>query len=566
MKTTKKLSILAISLFVLVGSLSLSSPALAATPMLNIAQPDTNNIVRISVNNADPNSVLSLNQQQGNGPTIYTTNFGQTDNSGNFSQLFTLSTDHSSTPIQISAIVNGQRSNTIFVTPYSSYSYNNGNNGYNNNNNYNYNNSFTLGQNNVSVNAGQTVSVSIVNGYNNNYSYNNTYYVSSNSNNSVATITVSGNSLNVYGISAGTTTASICQNSGAVGCVSLFVTVSGNNYYNNNSQITFSSTNPTVGIGQTTAVTLFSNSYNNSYNNGSYYISSNSNSNAVSAYISGSTLNLTGVTTGTSSITVCQNSNGTQCATLFVTANGNYYNNNNYNNNGSLTFSPSSVSVIAGQTSLVTIYSNYSGYNNGYSNYTVSSNSNPNVATVTVSGNALNVYGVNAGSTTVSVCQTTNYQCNSLYISVTGYTNNYNNNYNNGNGNVLGASLFSNGTLVSDNGTIYETYKNTKSGFANYAAFTGLGFSLSNVVNASTNGLTFSNYIITTPYTSHPWGTWVKNGNTVYFADQFGLIPISDYNVFLNNGGNSNNVVAANNYDMQRPLEQVMTLNDARLR
>ena len=101
--------------------------------------------------------------------------------------------------------------------------------------------------------------------------------------------------------------------------------------------------------------------------------------------------------------------------------------------------------------------------------------------------------------------------------------------------------------------------------FSNYSAFTGLGYSASNVVNVGYSSLTQSSYAISTANASHPWGTWIKMGTTVYFVYEQGLIPISSYDVFTSNGGQPNFIVSANNYDYQLPVLSIMTYNDPRL-
>ncbi|MDE2399801.1 MAG: hypothetical protein KGL67_02210 [Patescibacteria group bacterium] len=87
--------------------------------------------------------------------------------------------------------------------------------------------------------------------------------------------------------------------------------------------------------------------------------------------------------------------------------------------------SQSSVSLAVGQSTTVYAY-NVSTY------LYISNNYNPSVATVSINGNNILIYGNSNGSTTATICENNNYSCNTLYITVTGYYNNYNNyNYNN---------------------------------------------------------------------------------------------------------------------------------------
>ncbi|HEX3095729.1 MAG TPA: hypothetical protein VHQ20_01255 [Patescibacteria group bacterium] len=137
---------------------------------------------------------------------------------------------------------------------------------------------------------------------------------------------------------------------------------------------------------------------------------------------------------------------------------------------------------------------------------------------------------------------------------------------NNDGGQVLPASTFANGALVQDNGTVYIIYRGQKSAFANESAFLGNGFSWSNVFYGNTAGIPLVYIISSAGYTSHPWGSWIRSGDTIYFVYETGLIPISSYSIFLNNGGNPNLIVPANWYDMRLDLLSKMKTDDSRLR
>jgi hypothetical protein len=133
-------------------------------------------------------------------------------------------------------------------------------------------------------------------------------------------------------------------------------------------------------------------------------------------------------------------------------------------------------------------------------------------------------------------------------------------------GSVQGTSVYANGTLlmVNNDKTIFIVYRNRLTGFGNYPAFTGLGFKLGNVIRTDV-ALTNSGYVVTTANASHPWGSWVKSGNTIYFVHESGLIPISSYDIFINNGGNPALVVPANVYDLRLNQLPLMVAGDARL-
>jgi hypothetical protein len=125
---------------------------------------------------------------------------------------------------------------------------------------------------------------------------------------------------------------------------------------------------------------------------------------------------------------------------------------------------------------------------------------------------------------------------------------------------------YSNGQLINENGTVFIVYKNTKSGFANADVFKALGYSFKNVITVKNSGLTDSGYVVTKTNAQHPWGTWVKDGSTIYFVYESGLIPISSWSVFTGNGGKANYIVKANSYDLALTRLDVMTSNDSRLK
>ncbi len=398
---------------------------------------------------------------------------------------------------------------------------------------------------NVSLTAGQSQTVTIYN--NNNYNYNNSYYISSNGNPNVATASISGSSLYLNGLASGSTSISVCQNN-VSSCATLYVTVTGS-VLGSNTNLWFSPANPNLYVGQSLAVSINSSAYAAVYpyyNNTSYYISSNSNSNIASASISGTVLNLYAYQNGSTSISVCHSSLS-YCSTLYVTVGGG-------SSGGNLSVSQPSVTVGINQNVNVTVY--------GSGSYYISSNSNSGVATASLSGNALSIYGRQYGSTTLSICQSGGYSaCVSVYVTVSGYSNGGGLTY----PGVLGASTYANGQLISENGTVYIVYKNTKTGFVSAGVFTGLGYKFSNVTEVGNSGLVDSGYAIRTNYSSHPWGAWVKSGVAVYMVHEQGLIPVPDWNTFLNNAGQAGFIVSANLYDLALPRLSPMTYGDVRL-
>jgi hypothetical protein len=471
----------------------------------------------------------------------------------------------------------------------------------------------TLSQTSVFLTVNQSSSVTA-------YSTNGgSVYISSNSNPSVVSSYVSGNTISLSALAAGSSTISICGNN--VSCTSLFVTVTGSIPTN----VSFSPSSVTLGYQQNTTVSVYSNGVSGQ----NYYVSSNSNPNAVSASVSGSTLYLYGQSQGSSTITVCVNNQGS-CGSLFVTVTG--------QTNSQITFSQNPVNLNSQQSSSVIVYGN----NSVNTNYFISTNSNPNVASATVSGSNVYIYGQNHGTTNVTVCQTGNtcavlvvnvnfpnnggnlilntaslpqYTVNQFYSSqlvISGGQNPYTFYLNSGSlppgmslssggqisgtsaasgtytfsirvndnfgrtytsqnltlssGSVLGSQTYANGTLVNDNGTIYIIYKNLKSAFANMTAFSGLGYRTSNVIKGSTSSQLTSGYVVGSANGPHPWGSWIKYGTTVYFVHETGLIPVSSYDIFVNNGGSNAAAVNANSHDLVKTILPVMSYNDSRLK
>ncbi len=380
----------------------------------------------------------------------------------------------------------------------------------------------------VNMTSGQTTNVNI-------YSsggYGSGYYISSNSNSFIAAANISGSQLNLTAQNSGSTTITVCQTSSSSSCGNLLVTVTGSS---GGSYITFSQNNLNLNSGQSVNVTV--------YGNGSYYISSNSNSNVASASLSGNTINIYANNFGNSAIVICQN-NPYGCGTLMVnvTGSGGY--------GGTLYFNSTTLPVmVLGQ------YYNYqlqvSGGSTPY-NFQVISGQLPNGLYMSTSGL---IYGTpqNSSQSSFTIKVNDNYGRTATA------------NFNIGGGGVLGASIYPSGQLIKENGTVYIIYRGQKNGFASATAFTNFGFKFSNVLATGYTGIPDSGYVISNSNTSHPWGSWVQSGSTIYFVHQDGLIPVPAWDIFINNRGQSSFVVPANIYDFQRTILSPMVNNDSRL-
>ncbi len=248
-----------------------------------------------------------------------------------------------------------------------------------------------LSQNNLSLTAGQVISISVTGGT--------MPYAVIQNNDGKASYSLNGQIVTITGISQGASSASVCSNAG--GCITLNVNVNGNGTTVSTVQPTFSQNNVVLGPSQTAAVYLVG--------NGGYFISNNSNPGIVSGSISGSSIVLTGIAAGSANLLVCQT--GGQCNSLYVSV-GNAVSNVSA---APITFDQNSVSLYVGGNKNVNIYGG-SGVG-----YYISYNSNPNAVGVYVSGSALNITGNQAGSAVLSVCSSSNV-CSSISVSILGVT------------------------------------------------------------------------------------------------------------------------------------------------
>ncbi|HTY40146.1 MAG TPA: peptidoglycan-binding domain-containing protein [Candidatus Paceibacterota bacterium] len=239
----------------------------------------------------------------------------------------------------------------------------------------------TFSQTNVSLTSGNSQAVLI-------YGGNGTYNVTMNSNTGAVSTSLSGGTLTLYGLAAsGSATINICDSVGVCGYV--YATVGSSS----GQSVIFSPSNPTVSVGQMTYVTLSGST--------SYYISSNGNSNVAQASLTGSTLTITGIASGSDTITICPATGS--CNALYISVGS--------TGSSAVIFSPSSPTLVVGQTTYVTA-------SNG-SNFYISSNPYPGIAQASVSGSSITLYGAAAGSDSISICSGTG-GCSTLYVTVSG--------------------------------------------------------------------------------------------------------------------------------------------------
>ena len=245
--------------------------------------------------------------------------------------------------------------------------------------------SLSFSQNNVTVVSGQNLPITVSGG-------NGAYTIQYNSNPSVIGASLSGSVLTLStGATTGSASITLCStDQGACGVVNASAGDS------SSVTVSFSNASPTVATNQSATVQVYGPS------GVTYYVSSNSNPSYVQANLSGTTLTLTGLAQGSSSITVCTSS-GT-CASLTATI--------TYAATGAnLALSQTSLSLGVGASATVTV-------SGGEQPYSLSGGTSA-VAQTTLAGSSVTVYGVARGASSVLVCSAGG-GCVPLSISVSG--------------------------------------------------------------------------------------------------------------------------------------------------
>jgi len=241
--------------------------------------------------------------------------------------------------------------------------------------------SLSFSQNSPALSLGQTTSVVLSGGGSN------SYYVSSNSNNNAIQTTLSSNILTLHGLSSGSSIITVCSSVNS--CNTLTATV---NYVSTGGSISLSQNSLSLTVGQTVSITV-------SGGDAPYNLPSNGGS-TFTAVLNGNILNITGNSSGSSTIPVCSSGGG--CINLSVSVSG----------TGSLqpVLSKNSISLEKGQSGTVSITNTGSFY--------VSNNSNQNIASVSVSGNTITISALNGGTSSANICQSGG-QCTVLSVTVT---------------------------------------------------------------------------------------------------------------------------------------------------
>jgi hypothetical protein len=246
----------------------------------------------------------------------------------------------------------------------------------------------SLSANTASVVSGQNLPITISGG-------NGVYQILNNSNSNVIQASISSSVLTLStGASSGSASITVCTSDNALCGVVVATAGSASSV-----TLSFSNSAPVVSTSQGTTVTIYGPS------GVQFYVSTNTNPSIVQANLSGTTLTLTGITAGSSAITVCA-STGT-CATLTATV-------QYVSTGGNLTISQNTLSLLAGQNSTITI-------SGGDQPYFISGGTS-SVSQETLNNTTLTVYGVATGTSSVNVCSAGG-GCVLLVVTVNGGTN-----------------------------------------------------------------------------------------------------------------------------------------------
>jgi len=247
--------------------------------------------------------------------------------------------------------------------------------------------SLSFSQNNITIASGQNVPISITGGtgYYMVQNNTNTAAVQTSMNGSIITISTTG--------TAGTASVTVCSTDmNACGIINVTVgSVS-------TTPLTFSQNDVQLSIGGTTSVSV-----SGGPTGSVYYISSNSNTGAVAVSMptNSTTLTLTGISNGTSVVTVCTSMGS--CGSLSVTV-------SYVSNGGPITLSQNTLSLLAGQTLPITIAGGTTPYN--------LLNPETNVVSSSINGNVLSITAISAGMSLVNVCSKGG-ACTGINITVT---------------------------------------------------------------------------------------------------------------------------------------------------
>ncbi|MDO8582208.1 MAG: SH3 domain-containing protein [bacterium] len=229
------------------------------------------------------------------------------------------------------------------------------------------------------------------------------YYISSNTNSGVAQATISGKVVTVIGGSTvGSTVITVCSTTVNNTCGGLNVVLNSTSAGYSSTTLTFSQNVVSLPQGETSNVTVTGG------NNSGYSISSNSDSNVVTASVNGTSnvVNLYGNAVGSAIVSVCATSAGTTCASLYVTVSPAL---------STVILSANTIALTLGEKKIVSIVG-------GNSKTTVYANSNTAVVSTFLSSDGAAIVltgGTTVGTSVVTVCPTDAYSSKCATVSAT---------------------------------------------------------------------------------------------------------------------------------------------------
>ncbi|MFA5184734.1 MAG: peptidoglycan-binding domain-containing protein [Patescibacteria group bacterium] len=365
----KKIFSLGISCLMIMGFLALVPAAQAATPTLVLTSGDGDN-VQVDVT-GDPNSSILLSYQKSDGvPRLQF--LGSTSSNGSFSQSVSTTNYGIAANSSVYVTVNNKQSASV-AWPYSATT---------------AAGAISLNQTGLVLNVGQSSTLTVSN------LGSSLLYLLNNSNPQIANINISGSQITVLANTYGQTVMTVCTLGTTSNCASAYITVQNSGA----TALTFTQTSLTIAYGQSSTVSVL----NGNTTSGSYTILSNSNPSTISSSIDGSTITLrANSSSGKAAITVCS-VNMSSCGIINASA--------GTTSSSSLVFSQTTPTLLIGQSLNIPI--------SGGTSYSVSSNSNSNVVSATITNtNNLTLAGNNTGSSVVTVCAS-NGNCGSVTATV----------------------------------------------------------------------------------------------------------------------------------------------------
>lgn len=237
-------------------------------------------IVTIS---GDPNSLVTLYYSTSSG--IQARSLGNTNSTGFFNTTLAIREYNVLPGGAVYVVVNGQQSASVSWPYYSTSS------------------TIFFSQSTVSLSVGQYSSITA-------YTTGGSLYVSSSSNPSAASVSITGSTISIYGQGIGSSTITICQSPSSIFCGTIYIIVGGS-YINPNYPTGLSLSSLMIPSG---SVATIVGSPGVGLN-----ISGNTNPAVVSVGTSsGSSVTISGVSTGSTTLTLCQ-TNTSACNSLSVT-------------------------------------------------------------------------------------------------------------------------------------------------------------------------------------------------------------------------------------------------------